>query len=52
MRDPDGYVVELYCDRWTDGIEVLRTQGPKRVALDMATGLDASDEQELLRPQV
>jgi len=52
MRDPDGHVVELYCDRWTDGIEVLRTQGPKRVALDMTTGLGDSDEQELLKPQV
>jgi len=52
MRDPDGHVVELYCDRWADGIEVLRTQGPKRVALDMVTGLGARDEQELLRPQV
>ena len=52
MRDPDGNVVELYCDRWADGIEVLRTQGPKRVALDMQTGLGADDEQELLRPRV
>ena len=52
MRDPDGHVVELYCDRWDDGIEVLRTQGPKRVALDMATGLGADQEQELLRPNV
>ncbi len=52
MRDPDGHVVELYCDRWADGIEVLRTQGPKRVALDMATGVGADDEQELLRPRV
>jgi catechol-2,3-dioxygenase len=52
MRDPDGHVVELYCDRWEDGIAVLRTQGPKRVALDMATGVGADDEQELLRPNV
>ncbi len=52
MRDPDGHVVELYCDRWDDGIEVLRTQGPKRVALDMATGVGADEEQELLRPRV
>ena len=52
MRDPDGHVVELYCDRWADGIEVLRTQGPKRVALDMVTGVGADDEQELLRPKV
>ncbi len=52
MRDPDGNVVELYCDRWADGIEVLRTQGPKRVALDIQTGVGADDEQELLRPRV
>ena len=52
MRDPDGNVVELYCDRWADGIEVMRTQGPKRVALDIQTGVGADDEQELLRPRV
>ena len=54
MRDPDGHVVELYCDRWAEaeGVEVLRTQGPKRVALDMATGVAADEEQELLRPNV
>ena len=52
MRDPAGHVVELYCDRWTNGIEILRTQGPKRVALDMITGLGDNDEQELLKPQV
>jgi catechol 2,3-dioxygenase len=54
MRDPDGHVVELYCDRWAEeeGLEVLRTQGPKRVALDMATGVAADEEQELLRPNL
>lgn len=54
MRDPDGHVVELYCDRWPqeEGIEVIRTQGPKRVALDIATGLGADEEQELLRPTI
>jgi catechol 2,3-dioxygenase len=52
MRDPDGNVVELFNDRWEDGIEVLRTQGPKRVALDMTTGIGADEEQELLRPNV
>lgn len=54
MRDPDGHVVELYCDRWPreEGIEVLRTQGPKRVALDMTTGKGADEEQALLRPGV
>lgn len=54
MRDPDGHVVELYCDRHPEeeGIPVMRTQGPKRVALDMATGKGAGEEQELLRPRV
>lgn len=54
MRDPDGHVVELYCDRWPeeDGIDVIRTQGPKRVALDVATGKGAEEEQELLRTKV
>ena len=54
MRDPDGHVVELYCDRWAveDGVEVLRTQGPKRVTLDMTTGKGADEEQALLRPGI
>jgi len=54
MRDPDGHLVELYCDRWgeEEGREVLREQGPKRVALDMVTGLGAEEEQELLRPNI
>ncbi len=54
MRDPDGHVVELSCDRWAvdEGVEVLRSQGPKRVALDMVTGIGADAEQELLRPNV
>jgi len=49
MPDPDGNLVELYCDRWEDGIEVLRTQGPRRVALDIETGEGLGDAQELLR---
>ena len=50
MDDPDGHLVELYCDRWAknEGIEVMRTKGPKRVALDMETGVGAGTEQELL----
>ena len=49
MKDPDGHLVELYCDRWGDkGIEVMRTEGPKRMALDMATGEAVGSEQELL----
>ncbi len=48
MHDPDGHTVELFCDRWENGIEVMRTQGPKRVALDMETGEGIGDKQELL----
>ncbi len=50
IEDPDGHLVELYCDRWgKDGIEVMRTEGPKRMALDMETGEAVGPEQELLR---
>jgi catechol 2,3-dioxygenase len=49
MKDPDGHLVELYCDRWGDkGMEVMRTQGPKRMALDVETGEAVGSEQELL----
>ena len=48
LEDPDGHLVELYCDRWENGIEVMRTQGPKRVMLDMETGEAAGGDQELL----
>lgn len=49
MKDPDGHLVELYCDRWGDkGMDVMRTQGPKRMALDMETGEAVGSEQELL----
>ncbi len=49
MKDPDGHLVELYCDRWGDkGMEVMRTEGPKRMALDMETGEAVGSEQELL----
>ena len=48
IKDPDGHVVELFCDRWEDGIEVLRTQGPLRKDLDIKTGEALGDSQELL----
>lgn len=48
LKDPDGHVVELYCDRWENGIEVLSTKGPLRKALDMETGEAVGDAQELL----
>jgi catechol 2,3-dioxygenase len=49
IPDPDGHLVELFCDRWgEDGLEVLRTQGPLRKELDMETGEAVGDSQELL----
>ena len=38
FRDPDGNRVELYCDMVTDGFEAMRTLGPRRDQLDIATG--------------
>lgn len=53
MRDPDGNVVELYCDRWGEkGMEVMQSQGPQRRSLDMATGEAFGDKQELLKARV
>ncbi len=53
MRDPDGNVVELYCDRWGEkGKEVMRTQGPQRKSLDMETGKAFGEKQELLKARV
>ena len=38
FRDPDGNLVELYCDRWDKGFEAMQTMGPKSDRLDMETG--------------
>ncbi len=49
MEDPDGHLVELYCDRFGDkGQEVMRTSGPMRVGLDMETGEGIGPKQEIL----
>lgn len=49
VKDPDGNLVELYCDRWGEkGIEVMRTDGPQRRSLDMETGEAVGEEKELL----
>ena len=49
LRDPDGHLVELYCDRWgDDGIEVMRREGPKRRTLDIETGQAVGEAQTLL----
>lgn len=53
IKDPDGHVVELFCDRWgEDGLEVLRTQGPMRKELNMETGEAVGDSQELLAVRI
>jgi catechol 2,3-dioxygenase len=38
FRDPDGNRVELYCDMVDDGFEAMRTLGPRRDPMDIATG--------------
>jgi catechol 2,3-dioxygenase len=38
LKDPDGMVVELFCDRFEDGFEVMKTMGPKSDHLDIMTG--------------
>jgi catechol-2,3-dioxygenase len=43
FHDPDGNRVELYCDMVEDGLEVMRTMGPRRDPIDIETG-------EILRP--
>lgn len=53
MKDPDGNLVELYCDRWGEkGMEVMRTRGPQRKSLDMETGEAVGEPQELLKAKV
>jgi catechol-2,3-dioxygenase len=38
VHDPDGNRVELYCDMVEDGFEAMRTLGPRRDPMDIATG--------------
>ena len=53
MHDPDGNMVELYCDRWGEkGLEVLRATGPQRKTLDMETGAAVGVPQEVLKAKV
>ena len=49
VQDPDGHLVELYCDRWGEkGIEVMRAEGPQRRTLDIETGEAVGTAQTLL----
>jgi len=38
IKDPDGLVIELFCDRFEDGLEVMKTVGTRRDHLDIPTG--------------
>jgi catechol 2,3-dioxygenase len=38
FHDPDGNRVELYCDMVEDGFDAMRTMGPRRDVMDIATG--------------
>jgi catechol-2,3-dioxygenase len=38
VEDPDGNRVEIYCDMVEDGFAAMRTLGPRRDAIDIATG--------------
>ena len=44
VQDPDGHTVELYCDRWENGFEAMRTLGPMSVPMDIETGERAGPE--------
>lgn len=38
FRDPDGNRVELYCDMFEGGFEMMQQLGPRRDDMDIATG--------------
>ena len=38
FHDPDGNRVEIYCDMVEDGFAAMRTMGPRRDVIDIATG--------------
>jgi catechol 2,3-dioxygenase len=35
FHDPDGNRIELYCDRYDNGLEVMRTKGPMARPMDI-----------------
>ena len=35
FQDPDGNRIELFCDRYVDGLEVMRTKGPMARPMDI-----------------
>ena len=38
VRDPDGHLVELYCDRWDDGFEIFSKMPNQNDPIDLETG--------------
>ncbi len=38
VKDPDGVVIELFCNRFADGFNVMKTMGPRTDHLDILTG--------------
>jgi catechol-2,3-dioxygenase len=38
VKDPDGVVIELFCNRFEDGFNVMKTLGPRTDHLDILTG--------------
>ena len=37
IEDPDGMLVELYCNRWENGLEAMQIMGPRTDDLDIDT---------------
>lgn len=38
VKDPDGIVIELFADRFEEGLEVMKRDGPRSDHLDIRTG--------------
>ena len=49
VHDPDGNRVEIYCDMVEDGFQAMRTMGPRRDDIDIATGEVVSRGKEYQR---
>jgi catechol-2,3-dioxygenase len=37
IEDPDGMLVELYCNRFENGLKAMQTMGPRTDDLDIDT---------------
>lgn len=38
VRDPDGHLVELYCDRWDNGFDIFAKMPNQNDPIDLETG--------------